>query len=140
MDAQVAGGRVASFKAYTAWGPDGRGYSLTDPAVGLPIVQHAHDLGVTVFCAHKGLPLQRFDLTHNSPEDLVAVAAQYPDMQFVVFHSGFERAIHEGSYDAARHSTGTASLRTPTSTASSGPRGVRSSRRRTRPRTSSASC
>src|SRR4029079_10762083 len=57
MDAQVAGGRVASFKAYTAWGPDGHGYSLTDPAIGLPVVQRAHDLGVTVFCAHKGLPL-----------------------------------------------------------------------------------
>lgn len=110
MDGQVAGGRVASFKAYTAWGPDGRGYSLTDPAVGLPVVQHAHDLGVKVFCAHKGLPLQRFDLSHNSPEDLVAVAAQYPDMQFVVFHSGFERAIHEGPYDAARAVRGTNAL------------------------------
>ncbi len=110
MDGQVAGGRVASFKAYTAWGPDGRGYALTDPAIGLPVVQRAHDLGVTVFCAHKGLPLQRFDLTHNDPEDLVAVAAAFPDMQFVVFHSGFERAIHEGPYDPARATRGTNAL------------------------------
>lgn len=110
MDAQVAGGRVASFKAYTAWGPDGNGYSLSDPAVGIPVIQRAQDLGVTVFCAHKGLPLQRFDLSHNSPDDLVAVAKQFPDMSFVVFHSAFEREIFEGPYDAARAMRGTNAL------------------------------
>ncbi len=110
MDAQVAGGRVGAFKAYTAWGPNGRGYDLTDPAIGLPMVQRAHDLGVKVFCAHKGLPLQRFDLSHNSPEDLVAVAAMFPDMQFVVFHSAFERERIEGPYDANNATRGTNSL------------------------------
>jgi hypothetical protein len=110
MGAQVEGGRVASFKAYTAWGPGGHGYSLADPAVGLPVVQRAHDLGIRVFCAHKGLPLQRFDLSHNDPDDLVAVATQFPDMRFVVFHSGFERAVHEGPYDPSRATRGTNSL------------------------------
>ncbi|MGZ6926105.1 MAG: amidohydrolase family protein [Acidimicrobiia bacterium] len=110
MQSQVAGGRVASFKAYTAWGPGGHGYSLADPAIGLPVVQRAHDLGVKVFCAHKGLPLQRFDLGHNDPDDLVAVAKQFPDMQFVVFHSAFERATHEGPYDPAHAARGTNSL------------------------------
>ena len=110
MRAQVDGGRVASFKAYTAWGPNGQGYDLTDPTVGLPMVQEAHDLGIKVFCAHKGLPLQRFDLSHNSPEDLVAVANLFPDMQFVVFHSAFEREIHEGPYDPARADRGTNAL------------------------------
>lgn len=110
MRAQVDGGRVASFKAYTAWGPNGRGYDLTDPALGLPMLQQAHDLGVKVFCAHKGLPLQRFDLSHNSPEDLVAVATMFPDMQFVVFHSAFEREIHEGPYDPANATRGTNAL------------------------------
>ena len=102
MKAQVDGGRVSSFKAYTAWGPDGLGFALDDPAIGLPMIQHAHDLGVNVFCAHKGLPLQRFDLAHNSPEDLVAVAKLFPDMQFVVFHSAFERELFEGPYDPIR--------------------------------------
>ena len=74
------------------------------------MVQQAHDLGIKVFCAHKGLPLQRFDLSHNSPEDLVAVANLFPDMQFVVFHSGFEREIHEGPYDPARADRGTNAL------------------------------
>jgi hypothetical protein len=33
VSAQFATGRPASFKAYTAWGPGGRGYSLVDPAI-----------------------------------------------------------------------------------------------------------
>lgn len=110
MQAQVEGGRVASFKTYTAWGPDGRGFALTDPAIGLPMIQRAHDLGVNVFCAHKGLPLQRFDLTHNDPDDLVAAAKQFPDMEFVVFHSAFERELFEGPYDPSRSTRGTNSL------------------------------
>jgi hypothetical protein len=39
--------------------PCGQGYSLEDPTVGLPTVQHAHDVGVKVFVAHKGVPLVR---------------------------------------------------------------------------------
>jgi hypothetical protein len=110
MQAQVEGGRVSSFKAYTAWGPGGRGYALTDPAIGIPVVEQARRLGVTVICAHKGLPLQGFDLAHNTPDDVVALAAQYPDLRFVVFHSGFERAIHEGPYDPAHATRGTNAL------------------------------
>ena len=36
MSAQVAGGQVATFKVYTAWGPTAQGYALDDPAIGLP--------------------------------------------------------------------------------------------------------
>jgi predicted TIM-barrel fold metal-dependent hydrolase len=100
MSAAAADGQVASFKVYTAWSPQGRGYSLEDPAVGLPIVQHAHDLGVKVFVAHKGLPLVHFDESHNGPEDVVAVAKQFPDMQFVVFHAGWNPRQREGAYVA----------------------------------------
>ena len=56
----VATGPPAAFKVYTAWSPSGQGYSLEDPTIGLPTVQHAHDLGVKVFVAHKGLPAREF--------------------------------------------------------------------------------
>jgi hypothetical protein len=99
MTAAAAGGRLASFKVYTAWNPSGPGFSLEDPAIGLPVVQHAHDLGVKVFVAHKGLPLVHFDPTHNGPEDMVAVSRQFPDMQFVVFHAGWDPRHREGAYN-----------------------------------------
>ena len=110
MSAQATTGKVASFKAYTAWGPDRRGYALDDPAIGLPVIEQARSLGVTVFCAHKGLPLMEFDLSHNGPDDLVSAAKQFPDVQFVVYHSAFERETTEGPYDPASASRGTNSL------------------------------
>ncbi|HEV3226466.1 MAG TPA: amidohydrolase family protein [Acidimicrobiales bacterium] len=98
MTANVATGKVAAFKVYTAWGPDGHGFSLEDPAIGLPVVQHAHDLGVKVFVAHKGLPLVNFDRPHNRPDDMVAVSKLFPDMQFVIFHAAWDANRREGAY------------------------------------------
>jgi uncharacterized protein len=99
MSANAAGGHVAGFKVYTAWGPNGQGFALDDPAIGLPVVQHAHDLGVKVFVAHKGLPLVNFDASHNGPDDIVAVSRQFPDMNFVVFHGAWDSNHTEGPYD-----------------------------------------
>jgi predicted TIM-barrel fold metal-dependent hydrolase len=101
MSGAVAAGPPAAFKVYTAWSPTGQGYSLTDPTIGLPTVQHAHDLGVKVFVAHKGLPLVNFDPAFNGPEDIVAVSRQFPDMQFVVYHAAWDPSNVEGPYDAA---------------------------------------
>jgi hypothetical protein len=100
MTATAGTGHVAAFKVYTAWNPAGPGWSLEDPAIGLPVLQHAHDLGVRVFCAHKGLPLVQFDPAYNRPDDIVAVSRQFPDMQFVVFHGGWDPSRREGPYDA----------------------------------------
>lgn len=110
MERTASSRRVAAFKVYTAWGPGRVGYSLADPAVGLPVVEKARELGVRVMCAHKGLPLLEFDRRFNGPEDIVAVAAQYPDLDFVVYHGAFERETYEGPYDAAQAATGVSSL------------------------------
>jgi predicted TIM-barrel fold metal-dependent hydrolase len=110
MTAQAETGRVAAFKVYTAWGPDRQGFALDDPAIGLPVVEHARRLGVRILCAHKGLPLLEFDRTHNGPRDLVATAAQYPDMDFVVYHGAFELETTERAYDPLRTATGINSL------------------------------
>ncbi|HEX2383051.1 MAG TPA: amidohydrolase family protein [Acidimicrobiales bacterium] len=101
MTATASGGHVAAFKVYTAWSPTGHGFGLDDPAIGLPVVQHAHDLGVKVLCAHKGLPLVNFDAAHNGPEDIVAVSRLFPDMQFVVFHGAWDADRREGPYNPA---------------------------------------
>ena len=99
MEVTARTGKVAAFKVYTAWGPNGRGFSLEDPAIGLPVIQKAHDLGVKILVAHKGLPLVNFDASHNTPDDIVAVSRQFPDMQFVVFHGAWDKSHVEGPYD-----------------------------------------
>ena len=101
MTATAETRRVSAFKVYTAWGPGGRGYDLDDPAIGLPVIQHAHDLGVDVLCAHKGLPLLNFESTWNQPRDMVAVSRQFPGMQFVVYHAGWTPQHIEGPYNPA---------------------------------------
>jgi predicted TIM-barrel fold metal-dependent hydrolase len=101
MEATAATHRVAAFKVYTAWGPNRHGFALDDPAIGLPVVQKAHDVGVKVLVAHKGLPLVDFDAAHNGPEDIVAVSRIFPDMNFVVFHSAWEPNHTEGPYNPA---------------------------------------
>jgi uncharacterized protein len=94
-------GTVSAFKVYTAWGPGGRGFYLDRAAIGLPVVQHAHDLGVKIICGHKGLPLLDFASTWNQPGDMVAVSRQFPDMQFVVYHAGWTPSHAEGPYNPA---------------------------------------
>lgn len=99
MTSAVEQGPPVAFKVYTAWSPSGQGYSLEDPTVGLPTVQHAHDLGVKVFVAHKGLPLVNFDPAFNGPDDMVAVSRQLVDMQFVIYHAAWDPSHVEGPYD-----------------------------------------
>ena len=76
-----------------------RAISLEDPKIGLPTVQHAHDLGIKVFVAHKGLPLVNFDPAFNHPEDVVAVSRLFPDMDFVIYHAAWDPSHIEGPYD-----------------------------------------
>jgi hypothetical protein len=99
MSRAVEQGPPAAFKVYTAWSPSGRGFSLEDPAIGLPTVHHAYDLGVKVFVSHKGLPLVNFDPAFNGPDDIVAVSRQFVDMQFVVYHAAWDPRHVEGPYD-----------------------------------------
>jgi hypothetical protein len=99
MSSAVESGPPAAFKVYTAWSPSGQGFSLEDPSIGLPTVQHAHDLGVKVFVAHKGLPLVNFDPAFNGPEDMVAISRQFPDMDFVIYHAAWDPSHVEGPYD-----------------------------------------
>ena len=104
LDAMTAAAQtrqVSAFKVSTAWGPGGRGFDLDDPAVGLPVVQHAHDLGVNVLCAHKGLPLLNFESTWSQPRDIAVVSRQFPRMQFVVYHAAWTPQHVEGPYNRA---------------------------------------
>ena len=67
-------------------------------------------LGVRTICAHKGLPLQGFDIEHSSPRDIGVVAKAYPDVNFVVYHSGWFPGTREAEYDPDRAERGTNAL------------------------------
>lgn len=77
---------VAGWKCYPAWGTKGVGFWLDDPA-GLAFIEKGLELGVNVFCIHKGLPIPGFDVLHNYPWDIGRVAARYPEAKFIVYHT-----------------------------------------------------
>ncbi|MEX2245970.1 MAG: amidohydrolase family protein [Dehalococcoidia bacterium] len=101
MQARAEAMDVAAWKVYTPYGPDGNGWFLDDPVTGIPVIEQARALGVKTICAHKGLPLFGYDRENASPRDIGVVAAAYPDVNFVVYHSGWFPGTREGAYNAA---------------------------------------
>lgn len=80
---------VVAWKTYTQWGPDGRGYWLSDEDTGIPFIEKARALGVKVICVHKGIPFGRRSYKHSRCDDIGVVAQRYPDVAFIVYHSGW---------------------------------------------------
>ncbi|MEX1252964.1 MAG: amidohydrolase family protein [Dehalococcoidia bacterium] len=104
MQARAETTDVAAWKVYTPYaGTTGQGWFLDDEQYGIPMIEKARETGVKMICTHKGLPLFGFDPSYASPRDIGVVAKAYPDMQFVVYHSGWDpmNAGAEGPYDAA---------------------------------------
>jgi len=97
---------VGAWKCYTPWGPNNSlistpdGFWLDDASVGIPFIEKGRQLGVKVFCCHKGLPLPGFNPNYTSPRDIGVVAKAYPDTSFVVYHSAFQHGgtLPEGAY------------------------------------------
>ncbi len=92
---------VQAWKCYTQWGPDGTGFFLHDD-LGLQLIEKARALGVKNICVHKGLPFGRRSYEHSVASDIGVVAAMFPDVNFLVYHSGFITSEPEGPYDPDR--------------------------------------
>ena len=92
---------VRAWKVYTQWGPGGRGFWLDDPKVGVPLIEQARQLGAKVICIHKGLSLAGFDPLYAGCRDIGPAARAFPDVQFVIYHSGFDFPFEEGPHDPA---------------------------------------
>jgi predicted TIM-barrel fold metal-dependent hydrolase len=90
--------RVSAWKTYTQYGPRGRGYFLTDD-VGTRFIEKARALGVKNICVHKGLPFGRQSYEHSQCSDIGVVAKRFPDVNFLVYHSGFVTSVPEQPYD-----------------------------------------
>src|SRR5262245_6069462 len=97
MDELAQRWRICAWKTYTQFGPDGKGYFLSDE-VGTRFVERARALGVKVICVHKGLPFGRQSHEHSQCSDIGIVAKRYPDVSFLIYHSGFVTDIPERAY------------------------------------------
>ena len=89
---------VCGWKTYTQFGPGGKGFFLSDEDTGIPFIEKARDLGVNIICIHKGLPFGPQSYEHSQCHDIGVVAKRYPDVNFLIYHSGFVTEKAEGPY------------------------------------------
>jgi hypothetical protein len=88
---------IAAWKTYTQWGPDGRGFFLTDD-VGERLIAKAKALNIRNIAVHKGLSFGPRSFEHSLCTDVGAAAKRHPDINFILYHSGFEASVEEGPF------------------------------------------
>ena len=101
MDELASRYRISAWKTYTQWGPDGKGFYLDDPP-GIAMIEKARKLGMKNIAVHKGLAFGPRSYEHSTCVDVGRVAKRYPDVNFLIYHSGFVTEKAEGPYDPAR--------------------------------------
>jgi predicted TIM-barrel fold metal-dependent hydrolase len=96
MHAQAETLKIDAWKAYTGLGlgSNPEGWWLDDERIAYPALELSQKLGVKNVCLHKGLALGIFNETHCHPRDLVRASKDFPDLNFLVYHSGF-KAVEE---------------------------------------------
>ncbi len=93
---------IQAWKTYTQWGPEGEGYALTDEATGIRFLEEAKRLDVPVIAIHKGIPFGQQSYENSLCTDVGPAARRYPELSFLIYHSGFIPGQAEGEYDPER--------------------------------------
>jgi hypothetical protein len=103
--------KISAWKVYTLFGPKGDdGYWLTDEKIGIPMIEKGRELGVKLVCTHKGFPLFGVKNDFHVATDVGPIAKKYPDVKFIVYHSGYDPDVKEGPYDPAKAKRGVNTL------------------------------
>jgi predicted TIM-barrel fold metal-dependent hydrolase len=89
MERQVEQLRVSAWKCYTGAELGGRAWMLDDETVAYPFWERTQRLGVRNVCVHKGLPLGAFNERACTPKDLEKAAQDWPNLNFIVYHSAY---------------------------------------------------
>jgi len=98
MDELAERWKICAWKTYTQFGQGGQGFFLSDE-IGTRFIERARSLGVKVICVHKGLPFGPRSYEHSQCSDIGVVAKRFPDVAFLVYHSGFVTGVREQPYD-----------------------------------------
>lgn len=94
--------RIAAWKTYTQWGPGGAAGFFLDDEPGLKMIAEARRLGVRNIAVHKGLPFGPNSYEHSTCVDVGRAASANPDINFLIYHSGYVTGKPEGPYDPER--------------------------------------
>ncbi|OAI51344.1 hypothetical protein AYO44_00610 [Planctomycetaceae bacterium SCGC AG-212-F19] len=89
MERQVKELKIDAWKMYTGAELGEKAWFMDDEKVAYPFWEKTKKLGVKNLCVHKGLPLGGFNEKACTPLDLEKAAKDWPDLNFIVYHSGF---------------------------------------------------
>jgi predicted TIM-barrel fold metal-dependent hydrolase len=82
---------IDGFKLYTG-NPTGP-WMFDDEDIAWPLLEHIRDLGIVNISTHKGLALPGRIAPYYMPTDMPAVAKQYRDLNFIIYHSGMQHMM-----------------------------------------------
>src|SRR5262244_3300618 len=90
MERQVGEFGARAFKFYNVRYDYGQPFPwrMDDPRVAFPVFEKAQELGVNLIGVHKGVPLGPQPIEHTRTFDMDGAAANFPDLNFVIFHVG----------------------------------------------------
>ena len=100
--------RPSGWKCYPLYGPPTAasptgGWFLDDDEIGFPFLERVRASRAPVVAVHKGIggPIPSASVAAASPRDIGPAAAAFPDVTFLVYHSGYERDPdgEEGAFD-----------------------------------------
>ena len=90
MERQVKDHGAKAFKFYNVRYDYGQPFPwrMDDPRIAFPVFEKAQELGVNLIGVHKGVPLGPQPIEHTRTFDMDGAAANFPDINFVIFHVG----------------------------------------------------
>ncbi len=89
MERQVKELKIDAWKMYTGAELGEKAWFMDDEKVAYPFWERTKKLGIKNLCVHKGLPLGFFNEKACKPLDLEKAAKDWPDLNFIVYHSGY---------------------------------------------------
>jgi len=92
MDRQAKELKVEAWKGYTGqpFGSPPRTWAVDDEKVSYPMLEASRRLGIKNICLHKGLPFANTLEKPWHPGDIEKAARDFPDLNFIVYHSGLK--------------------------------------------------
>ncbi len=115
MDELLERWDVSAWKTYTQYGEThGSGWWLNDDT-GHAFLDKVRASGRKIISCHKGLPLPfplmgEANLDYRFCQDVGPAAVAYPDIEFIIFHSGYDPGLPEGPFTPGDPKSGADSL------------------------------
>jgi len=85
--------KIDAWKGYTGQGlgADKDGWWMDDQKTTYPALEYTRDkLNIRNICLHKGLAIGVFNEAHCHPKDMVKVSKDFPELNFLIYHSGLK--------------------------------------------------